>query len=47
MALPVQRNPHPHSDTERTAALADPGFGQFFTDHMVTIDWTADGGWSE
>jgi branched-chain amino acid aminotransferase len=47
MALPVQRNPHPHSDDERAAALAAPGFGRFFTDHMVLIRWTADGGWSE
>jgi branched-chain amino acid aminotransferase len=47
MALPVQHNPHPKSDAERAAALAAPGFGQYFTDHMVRIDWTADGGWSE
>ncbi|HEV2888565.1 MAG TPA: branched-chain amino acid aminotransferase [Jatrophihabitans sp.] len=47
MALIVQRNPNPHSEAERTAALANPGFGQFFTDHMVKIDWTADGGWGQ
>jgi len=47
MALDVQRNQNPKSDAERAAALAAPGFGQFFTDHMVKIDWTADGGWSE
>jgi branched-chain amino acid aminotransferase len=47
MALSVQRNPNPKSDAERAAALAAPGFGQYFTDHMVKIDWTADAGWSE
>ena len=45
VALSVQRNPHPHSEAERAAALAAPGFGQYFTDHMVRIDWTADRGW--
>jgi len=41
----VQRNPHPLSDAERAAVLVNPGFGQFRTDHMVRIDWRADGGW--
>jgi branched-chain amino acid aminotransferase len=27
--------------------LAAPGFGRVFTDHMVTIRWTADGGWHD
>jgi branched-chain amino acid aminotransferase len=43
----VQRNPHPRSDAERAEILAAPGFGRHFTDHMVRIDWTADGGWGE
>ncbi len=46
MALSVQRNPHPRSEAERSAALVDPGFGQVFTDHLVSIEWTADGGWN-
>jgi branched-chain amino acid aminotransferase len=29
----------------RAAVLADPGFGKVFSDHMVTIEWTEDGGW--
>ncbi|TDW31151.1 branched-chain amino acid aminotransferase [Cryobacterium psychrophilum] len=32
---------------ERESILADPGFGQHFTDHMVTIDWNIDGGWHD
>lgn len=30
---------------EREAILQDPGFGKRFTDHMVSITWTADLGW--
>ncbi|MDQ1738783.1 MAG: hypothetical protein QOE53_435, partial [Pseudonocardiales bacterium] len=26
MAFTVQRNPNPHSDADRAAALAEPGF---------------------
>ena len=40
---------HPASEpvpaAERERLLADPGFGQLFTDHMVTIQWSADRGW--
>jgi len=30
---------------ERDAILADPGFGNHFTDHMVDICWSEKGGW--
>ena len=34
--------------TERRAEiLAQPGFGRYFTDHMVTITWDADRGWHD
>ena len=42
------RIPHPAPTHEnvRKAAIADPGFGTVFTDHMVTIDYDgAKGGW--
>jgi branched-chain amino acid aminotransferase len=45
MPFTVQRNPHPLPDAERAAALANPGFGQYRTDHMVKIDWTPAEGW--
>jgi branched-chain amino acid aminotransferase len=35
------------SDVEREAALACPGFGQVFTDHMVTLRWTEGRGWHD
>lgn len=31
----------------RAAALADPGFGRCFTDHMVTARWTPEAGWHD
>ncbi|MFJ4619416.1 branched-chain amino acid aminotransferase [Streptomyces sp. NPDC088812] len=37
----------PLSDAEREAILANPGFGRYFTDHMVTIKWTEGRGWHD
>jgi branched-chain amino acid aminotransferase len=37
--------PAARAEAEREEILADPGFGKHFTDHMVSIDWTLDGGW--
>jgi branched-chain amino acid aminotransferase len=31
----------------REAILAEPGFGQAFSDHMVTISWQAEKGWHD
>lgn len=33
--------------SERDVILADPGFGKYFTDHMVSIDWTQEQGWHD
>jgi branched-chain amino acid aminotransferase len=46
---PFTRTPHPHPATpERVAeVLAKPGFGQHFTDHMVTIRWNRAQGWHD
>ncbi|WP_228244063.1 branched-chain amino acid aminotransferase [Porphyrobacter sp. GA68] len=39
-------HPAPASTETREQAIADPGFGRVFTDHMVEIDYDADrGGW--
>ncbi len=35
------RNANPASDEVRASILANPGFGQFHTDHMVSIDYDA------
>ena len=47
MQFEIARKPDALSDDARNALMADPGFGRVFTDHMVTIRWTADGGWRE
>jgi branched-chain amino acid aminotransferase len=46
MQFEVVANPNPRSEDERAAILAAPGFGRYFTDHMVRIDY-ADGQWGE
>jgi branched-chain amino acid aminotransferase len=33
------------NDERLAEILADPGFGTYFTDHMVTVEWTPDTGW--
>ena len=38
-------HPAPVATAARDGALADPGFGKLFSDHMVTIEWTAGQGW--
>jgi len=35
------------SDEKREEILANPGFGKYFTDSMVTADWDADNGWHD
>jgi branched-chain amino acid aminotransferase len=34
-------------DSVRAAMLESPGFGQVFTDHMITLRWSPDRGWHE
>ena len=38
-------NPSPLSAAARADVLKDPGFGKIFTDHMVTVRWSAGRGW--
>jgi branched-chain amino acid aminotransferase len=43
----VARTANPTSDEARAAILADPGFGRYHTDHMVSIDYTEGQGWHD
>jgi branched-chain amino acid aminotransferase len=45
--IELKPSAHPLSDAERAAVLASPGFGRYFTDHMVTIKWTEGRGWHD
>ena len=38
-------HPAPTPVDVREQAIADPGFGKVFTDHMVSIEWTEGKGW--
>ena len=41
----VRPNPAPVAAAERSALLANPGFGRIFTDHMVTVRYAEGKGW--
>ena len=41
----VSRSSTPATDAERESILRDPGFGRYFTDHMVSIDYVEGRGW--
>ena len=43
----IRLSERPASAAEREAVLADPGWGQHFTDHMITIRYTAERGWHD
>ena len=43
--IEIHLSDSPRSAAEREQILADPGFGRFFTDHMVRATWTSDSGW--
>jgi branched-chain amino acid aminotransferase len=41
----VDRNANPANDEVRAEILANPGFGRYHTDHMVSIDYVDGKGW--
>jgi branched-chain amino acid aminotransferase len=43
----IRPSGHPMPAAEREAILAAPGFGQVFTDHMITLRWSAGRGWHD
>ncbi|MFI6337176.1 branched-chain amino acid aminotransferase [Streptomyces sp. NPDC050535] len=45
--IELKPSSQPRSAAEREAILASPGFGRYFTDHMVTIKWTEGRGWHD
>jgi branched-chain amino acid aminotransferase len=47
MTFHLHPHPDPASDERRAEIHANPGFGQHFTDHMVTAVWTKAGGWQD
>jgi branched-chain amino acid aminotransferase len=47
MTIRRELSTHPRSAAERETMLANPGFGKYFTDHMVRIDWDVEHGWHD
>ena len=45
MQISTTANPSPVDDARLAEILANPGFGQHFTDHMFTVEWTPEKGW--
>jgi branched-chain amino acid aminotransferase len=43
----LERTSTPAGDDRIAQALASPGFGRVFTDHMVTAVWTPEDGWHD
>jgi branched-chain amino acid aminotransferase len=43
----VTQNPNPTSEARKAEIMAVPGFGKYFTDHLVQITWTAEDGWHD
>jgi branched-chain amino acid aminotransferase len=47
MNIEIVANVNPISDEKREAILQDPGFGTYFTDHMVLIKYNVEKGWHD
>ena len=47
MKINVKLNPNVVSDSDREKFVAEPGFGKYFTDHMVTAEWNQASGWGD
>ncbi|MDE9366331.1 branched-chain amino acid aminotransferase [Luteipulveratus sp. YIM 133132] len=47
LSFTVTERPDRASEADRAAVLANPGFGQRFTDHMVLATWRKGEGWGD
>jgi branched-chain amino acid aminotransferase len=47
MKINLNPNTSPVPDAEREEKIAAGGFGKYYTDNMVTIDWSEADGWSD
>ena len=43
----IRPSESPVPEAERDAILKSPAFGQVFTEHMITIRWSAARGWHD
>ncbi|HEX7404321.1 MAG TPA: branched-chain amino acid aminotransferase [Candidatus Nanopelagicaceae bacterium] len=47
MTVKITTSAHPISTADRTEKLSNPGFGKYYTDHMVVAEWTQEDGWGD
>ena len=47
LSFAVRHNASPASDARRNEILADPGFGRYCTDHMISMEYTHSRGWHD
>ena len=45
--IDVHPSDHPVAEDVRAGILADPGFGRYYTDHLVRATWTPEDGWHD
>lgn len=47
MKINIKPNPNPVKDADRERFVAEPGFGKYFTDHMLVAEWNQNSGWND
>lgn len=47
MKIKIEANPNPVKDSDREKFVAEPGFGKYFTDHMLVAEWNQASGWAD
>jgi branched-chain amino acid aminotransferase len=47
MKVTVTPSSNPVPVSEREKRVLEPGFGKYFTDHMVRAEWNQASGWSD
>jgi branched-chain amino acid aminotransferase len=47
MTVKITPSSNPVSEADRAEKLAKPGFGKYYTDHMVVAEWSESDGWSQ
>ncbi|MBC7464021.1 MAG: branched-chain amino acid aminotransferase [Actinobacteria bacterium] len=45
MSVKITKSNKATSSEERTKMVANPGFGKYYTDHMVAVEWSETEGW--
>ncbi len=47
MTVKITPSANPVSAADRAEKVAKPGFGKYYTEHMVVAEWSETGGWSQ